>query len=94
MMVAEISIHDGDPADNKYDADYRKYCCSFSYSSVVFIPLPFTSPHFIPCFQLVHERRLLLTELETCYQTPDNNNNNNNEHISRVLFHVKHAQLR
>ena len=24
----------------------------------------------------------------------NNNNNNNNEHISRVPFHVKHAQLR
>ena len=26
--------------------------------------------------------------------TDNNNNNNNNEHISRALFHVKHAQLR
>ena len=32
----------------------------------------------------------------SCKQTQQfgNNDNNNNEHISRVLFHVKHAQLR
>ena len=30
----------------------------------------------------------------TCCNDDDNNNNNNNERISRVPYHVKHAQLR
>ena len=36
----------------------------------------------------------LFSQKSTGIPVNNNNNNNNNERISRVLFHVKHTQLR